>query len=224
MTRIGNVLATARRLGLKGTLTHIGRLALTTVPGGKAFRFFLVVLETPRPTPAATQAARDHIFRFATLEELERLRKDPASHLYERDIQSFKNGCRCLLQLDGEELVGYTWISSAPLIELDRGLHFNMPDDMVYNYNGYTVPKYRGTAYQGLRHLRILEHVRGEGKRRLFGYVDHTNYKSLHGVSKSGYRRFGVVRGVSRKGVVRFSLSTEEGCWSMSARSGPLQR
>ena len=224
MTRLGTAIDTARKLGLKGSLVHLARRALTTVPGGKAFRFFLVVLDTPRPAPGAAQAAKDHTFRFATLEDLERLHKDPESHLYERDIQSFKNGCRCLLQLDGAKLVGYTWISSSPLIDLDWGLHFNMPDDMVYNYNGYTVPKYRGTAYQGLRHLKILEHTHGEGRRRLLGYVDHTNYKSLHGVQKSGYRHVGVVRGVSSKGKVSFSLTVDANCWSTQPRSGPIQR
>lgn len=224
MAGLGQSLDTARKLGLRGAFTHLARRALTTVPGGKAFRFFLVVLDTPRPAPNAAEAAKEHTFRFATLEDLERFRKDPAAHLYERDIESFRNGCRCLLQLNGEELVGYTWISSSPLIDLEWGLHFNMPDDMVYNYNGFTVPKHRGTAYQGLRHLKVLEHTRGEGKFRLLGYVDHTNYKSLQGVQKSGYRRVGVVRGVSRKGTVQFNLSVDRDCWSPQPRSGPIQR
>jgi RimJ/RimL family protein N-acetyltransferase len=223
MTRLGKVFDTARRFGLKGALTHLGRRALTTVPGGKAFRFFIIVLETPRPTPEAARAARDHTFRFATLEDLERLIKDPDSMLFERDIQSFNNGCRCLLQFDGTELVGYTWISSSPLFDVNWGIHFNMPDDMLYNYNGYTTPKHRGTAYQGLRHLKILELTHGEGKRRLMGYVHHTNYKSINGTRKSGYQRVGVVRGVSRKGADHVSLYVDAKSWSTLARCGPVQ-
>ncbi|MFT3907344.1 MAG: hypothetical protein QM718_13675 [Steroidobacteraceae bacterium] len=223
MTQLGKIFDTARRLGPKGLLTHLARRALTTVPGGKAFRLFLVVLDTPRPATGAAQAAKDHTFRFATLEDLERLQKDPEARLHERDIRSFRNGSRCLLQLDGADLVGYTWISSSPLIDLHWGLHFNMPDDMIYNFNGYTVPKYRGIAYQGLRHLKVLEYTRGEGKHRLLGYVDHTNYKSLHGVKKSGYRHVGVVRGTSRKGRMHFSIAVDERCWALLARSGPIQ-
>ena len=224
MAGFSRSLDTARRLGFKGTLIHLGRVALTTIPGGSAFRYFLVVLDTPRPTPDALLASKDHTFRFATLDDIERLRQDPDSQLYDRDILSYRNGCRCLLQLDGDQLVGYTWISSTPLVDLDWGLHFNMPDDMVYNYNGYTVRKYRCTAYQGLRHLKVLEHVHAEGKRRLLGYVDHMNYKSLHGVRKSGYRHVGVVRGVSRKGTAHFTLSVGESFWSTQPRSGPIQR
>lgn len=223
MSRFSQWLDTARRLGFKGSFTHLGRRAMTWAPGGTSFRYFLVVLDVPRPTPAAMRAAKDHTFRLATLEDLERLSHDPASQLHERDLLSYEHGCRCLLQLDGAELVGYTWISIAPLVDLNWGLHFNMPDDMVYNFNGYTVPKYRGTAYQGLRHLKVLEQVAPEGKRRLLGYVDHTNYKSLNGVAKSGYKHVGVVRGINRKGRVSFSLHVDESAWSTVPRLGPIQ-
>ncbi len=223
MQKMAKAFDKAWQFGVGGLLTHIARRALAFVPGGKVSRYFLIVLDTPRPAPAAVLAAKDHTFRFATLEDLERLKQKPESHIYERDIASFRNGCRCLLQIHGEALVGYTWISSAPLIEIMWGFHFNMPDDMVYNYNGYTAPEYRGTAYQGLRHLKVLEHTRAEGKRRLLGYVDHMNYKSLHGVRKSGYQRIGVVRGVNRNGQLHFSISVDESCWAAAIRSGPIQ-
>ena len=210
-------------LGLIGVFVHLGRRALVYSPGGDAFRVFLVVLTQPRPTPEATAAAREHTFRFASLDDLERLLQDPSSKIYERDIVSFKNGNRCLLQLDGEKLVGYTWVSTSPLIDIDWGFHTNMPDDMMYNYNGYTAPAYRGTAYQALRHLKVLEFTRDEGKRRLLGYVDHMNYKSLRGVAKSGYERVGVLRGIRRNGKIRFQLSVDEKGWSTATRVGPLQ-
>jgi len=167
--------ATVTRIGVRGTGIHAARLMMTTVPGAEAFRMFLIVLTTPRPTPAATEASKNHTFRFATRDELVRFSRQPEAKLFDRDIESFDRGNRCLLQLDGEQLVGYSWVSTARLIELMWGLHFNMPDDMVYNYNGFTVPSYRGTSYQALRHLKILEISRPQGTRRLFGYVDHLN-------------------------------------------------
>ncbi|MFN0064040.1 MAG: hypothetical protein ACKVPX_16150 [Myxococcaceae bacterium] len=223
-SQIARVRELALQLGVKGLCTHLARRAMTFAPGGRAFRLFLVALEQPRPVAAATEAAKTHTFRFATLEDIERFQQDPASNLEARDVVSFKEGNRCLLQLRGNTLVGYTWISDAPLIELMWGLHFNMPSDMVYNYNGFTVPSFRGVAYQGLRHLKLLEHIKGEGKKRLLGYVDHLNYKSLHGVQKSGYVRIGVLRGVERRGWVHFSLSVNAECWSQVVRLGPRQR
>ena len=223
MQKIKSMLDKVRQLGIGGVFRHAMRRGWILVGGGKASRYFLFVLDTPRAVPMADQAARDHVFRFASLEELERLQVDAESHLYERDIVSFKNGCRCLLQMDGEVLVGYTWCSFAPLVEVMAGAHFNMPDDMVYNFNDYTVPRYRGQAYQGLRHLKMLEHIQAEGRNRLLCFVDHLNYRSLHGVRKGGYRHIGVFRGLKRKGRVHFSLSVDEACWASVARSGPLQ-
>jgi hypothetical protein len=210
-------------MGVRGAGVHAARRMLTTVPGGEVFRMFLIVLTTPRPTPAASEAAKNHTFKFASREELLRFSKLPEAKLFDRDIASFDAGNRCLLQLDREHLVGYSWVGTARLIELMWGLHFNMPDDMVYNYNGFTVPSYRGTSYQALRHLKILELSRPQGTRRLFGYVDHLNYASLRGVEKSGYQRVGTLRGVKRDGRIRFSMRVQDDAWSQLVRMGPIQ-
>ena len=219
-----DVVKDMRSFGARGLLTHLVRRALTIAPGGVAFRMILVVLSEPRPSPEAAAAATHHIFRFAVLDDLVRLAEARNANIFERDVASLQNGNRCLLQLDGDQLVGYTWISSSALIDLNWGFHVNLPDDMIYNYNGYTAPEYRGTAYQSLRHLKVLEHIRAEGKVRLLGYVDHLNYKSLRGVAKSGYERVGVLRGVRRKGKFRFWLTVNEGDWATVTRVGPLQR
>ncbi len=223
MQKIKSVFDKVRQLGVGGIFRHAARRGLTVIGGGAASRYFLFELDTPRAIPVNDKAARDHVFRFASLEDLQRLQEDPEAHLYARDIASFKKGCRCLLQMDGDALVGYTWCSFEPLVEVMAGFHFNMPDDMVYNFNDYTVPGYRGQAYQGLRHLKMLEHIQAEGKNRLLCFVDHLNYRSLHGVRKGGYRHIGVFRGLKHKGRAHFSLSVDEACWASLVRSGPLQ-
>ncbi|MET0390681.1 MAG: hypothetical protein ABW321_32210 [Polyangiales bacterium] len=220
---LDKVRSLVQQLGVRGTGTHVARRLLTTVPGGEASRIFLYVLTTPRPTPAAEAAAKSQTFRFATLEDIEHYKRDPAAQLHDRDVASFKSGNRCLLQLEGDKLVGYTWVAGTRLIELMWGLHFNMADDMAYNYNGYTVPAYRGTAFQALRHLKVLEHTSAEGLRRLFGYVDHMNYKSLKGVTKSGYEMIGTIRGVKKNGHISFHCDVERHAWSELARVGPHQ-
>lgn len=211
------------QLGLRGTGTHVARKLLTTVPGGVASRIFFIVLTTPRPTPAAAEAGKHHAFRFATLADIERLKNDPSTKLFDRDVESMKTGNRCLLQYDGDKLVGYTWIAGSKLVELMWGMHFNLADDLVYNYNGYTMPEYRGTAFQALRHLKVLELTREEGTRRLFGYVDHLNYNSLRGTQKSGYEPVGSLRGVKRQGKISFHLEVETHAWSELTRVGPRQ-
>ena len=215
--------STFSQLGVRGVGVHAARRLMTTVPGGESFRLFLIVLTTPRPTPAAEAASKHHTFKFATRDELREYAKLPEAKLYERDLASFDAGNRCLLQLDGEKFVGYSWVAGSRLVELMWGLHFNMPDDMVYNYNGLTVPSYLGTSFQALRHLKILELSRPQGVRRLFGYVDHLNYASLRGVEKSGYERVGTLRGVKRDGQISFSLRVKDDAWSELVRVGPMQ-
>jgi hypothetical protein len=220
VTRVKNFVS---QLGILGIGPHIYRKLLTTVPNAQCTRLYLMELAHPKLTPKACQAAKGHRFRFATEDDIKGYIQHPETLLFERDRESLRAGARCLLQLDGEKLVGYTWIHSGPMIELAWGIHFNMAEDMVYNYNGFTLPEYRGTAFQALRHLHILEHVGNEGKKRLFSYVHHTNYKSLRGVTKSGYRKVGVIRCVKSPKNIRFHLSVKNRLWSNAVRIGPYQ-
>ena len=216
-------LSLSKQLGSSGFITHIGRKLLTAVPGGESFRFFLMELKVPQSNSQADAAAINHTFRFATENDIQDLIRQGKYNLYDRDLASLRSGNRCLLQLDRENLVGYTWISSAPMVELMWGIHFNMADDMVYNYNGFTVPSYRGTSFQALRHLKILNFIQKEGKKRLFAFVHHTNYKSLQGVYKSGYRTIGVISGNKKRSKIKFSMTVEDHAWAHCMRLGPCQ-
>jgi len=227
MTREGTLkqrLAQLLSIGPRGVATHVARRAGLALRGGVSFRIAIVVLETPRPTPHAEAAAQTHTFRFATATELEAWQHEPGGVFKPWDVEALRDGCRCLLQHDGDELVGYTWASTAPLVELRWGLHFNVPDDMIYNYNAWTAPAHRGAAFQALRHKKLLELLAHEGRRRLLGYVDVLNYRSLHGVQKSGYRKVGELSGVRRGGATRLELEVEPGAWSEIVRMGPRQR
>ncbi|MBS1151543.1 MAG: acyl-CoA N-acyltransferase [Myxococcaceae bacterium] len=213
----------ALELGPQAAARHAARRLLGAIRGPDSFRIILIALTKPRPSPEAAVAARNHLFRFASRDELEAYGKDPSTGVNPWDLEAFANGSRCLLQLDGDQLVGYSWVAGSPLIELMWGMHFNLPDDTAYNYNGFTAPKYRGTAFQGLRHLKVLEQLKGEGKKRLFAYVDDVNYRSLRGVEKSGYQRIGVLSGTKRAGKILFSLRVENEAWSEVVRFGPRQ-
>lgn len=158
-------------------------------PGSRTI--FLFTLSNPLPLPRALAAASDHDFHFASTDEVIAIRDDHATMLSERDIEASRAGDRCLLQMDGERLVGYTWIAKSHLVFLAEGYHINLPDDTVYNYKGFTSEDYRGHGFQALRHSKLLDTVKQDGITRLFGYVDCLNFDSLRGVSKSGYKRVG---------------------------------
>ncbi len=184
-------------------------------------RAILFALYEPRPMPAAVTAAKDHQFRFATPEDLEALGKVPAYEIAPIDVERVQKGtARCMLQLDGDRLVGYAWIWTSRLAYIDSGVHLNLPDDTIYNYKGYTNPEYRGGGYQALRHVNLLKLTKAEGVRRLFGFVDHFNTKSLRGVKKSGYVPVGEIVIRCRKGgKVRVRMNVDEHFWSFKART-----
>ena len=218
--RFDTTRAIYRRHGLRSALLYVIRKILWFVPGGESTRNFLYVLAAPRPTPEAVEAARGHTFRFATLEELTELSKDPQLQISDQNLEALKMGHRCLLQYDGDQLVGYTWASGTPLTNIVWGFHVNLPDEVVYNYKGYTAPEYRGKGLQALRHVKILEESKKAGGQQcLFGYVNHLNFDSMRGVRKSGYERIGVLTAKRRRGKYRFVLELDEKYWSVLPRA-----
>src|SRR5690606_34333921 len=145
--RVRFLLDTYKQHGLKEML-RVGRDGL--LHSGEA-RKILVALSEPRPLPDAIKAAENHVFKFATPEDLERLSQNPAYSIAPIDIERVQKGvARCLLQLDGEKLVGYAWVWNSRLAYIEDGVHVNLPDDTIYNYKGYTNPEYRGYGYQAL--------------------------------------------------------------------------
>lgn len=207
------------RNGFWTLLVYLFRLMVWRGYDANLSRIFLFILDTPRPSAKSIKAAENHTFKFATLEDLVALKEASIWDISDHNVQAFKKGDRCLLQLDGDAVVGYTWLAASPLVEVMWGFHFNMPDDTAYNYKGFTAPAYRGQSFQPLRHLKLLEHIKTLGQNRLFGFVDHTNINSLNGVKKSGYKKVGVLRSTKKNGNVRFSLKVSKNAWGMRKRS-----
>lgn len=215
---MGNKLAKmrsiVRRHGVTGCIVFLLRVIVWRGYSQNACRMFLFALSTPRPA-----VDNGHTFRFASIEDIRKYHADPAWPIRDRDVQAFERGDRCLLEFDGDALVGFAWSAASRLVEIMWGFHFNMPDDTVYNYHSYTAPAYRGKGFQALRHLQLLEHIQETGQQRLFGYVDHINLDSLKGVRKSGYTKIGVLRCRRARGTVRFSLKVSSGLWSNKQRT-----
>ena len=183
-------------------------------------RKFLFALYEPRSMPDAIEAAKNHTFKFATPDELRAFSSNPKYSIEAVDIERVASGfARCMLQLDGNNLVGYAWIWTHRLAYIEDGVHLNLPDDTIYNYKGYTNPDYRGFGFQALRHLNLLKLTEVEGVRRLFGFVDRFNSKSLKGVRKSGYVQVGELRIKHGGGRVRMVLDVDQDFWSSKPRT-----
>ncbi len=189
-----------------------------TFAGGSC-RIFLFELSASSSSALPYVSDNGHTFRFASSDDIRTYHADPSWPIRDRDVLAFEKGDRCLLQFDGDVLVGFAWVAASPLVEIMWGFHFNMPDDTAYNYHSYTSPVYRGKGYQALRHLKLLEHIKKTGQHRLFGYVDQANLDSLRGVKKSGYKKVGVLRCVRKREGVKFTLKVSNDMWSHEKRT-----
>jgi len=179
-----------------------------------ASRLVLVALTKPNYIERTSAASKFYDFHFASVAELEALNKYPEYEIAQLDIDRVRNGiARCLVQFDGNELTGYTWIWLKKLAYIADGFYLNLPDDAIYNYKALTLPAYRGYGFQGLRHLKLLEFLRAEGITRLFGFVDSYNSKSFRGVRKSGFEPVGELVIKKRGATVRSQLRLNADFW-----------
>lgn len=182
-------------------------------------RMILFALTTPRPMADAIDAAKTHTFKFASGEEMEVLSRSPEYGIKDIDVERVRTGAiKCLLQMDEQNLVGYACVWGNQLAFITDGFHINLPDDTIYNYKGYTNPEYRGYGFQALRHLQLLNMLEQQGVKRLFGFVDHLNGKSLKGVRKSGYIPVGELKIKHKNGKASVKLCLEEHFWCNKTR------
>jgi hypothetical protein len=206
-------------------IIEVTQILLTFIFHQHGKKLILFALSDPKPIQKAIDASQKHLFKFATASELKKLcvqlKNDPDNYPSEKDFSELSEGrCRCLVQLDGDTLAGYAWVWNSKLAHIVDGFHLNLPDDTIYNYKGYTNPKYRGYGFQAMRHLKLLEFLNSEGITRLFGYVDRTNPRSLRGVAKSGYQPVGQLT-IShyKNGDVSFKLKLDSHFWAKEART-----
>jgi hypothetical protein len=130
-------------------------------------------------------------FRFATLNDLIDLKQQSTWGVTDELLKQFKDGDRCLLVYVGSELGGYTWAHLDSKPELIPGFSIRLPDSYVYNYAGFTLPKFRGLKLHSCRHHYLVSHPLFANKQGLLGYVKYTNWAAINGLTRSGFRTIG---------------------------------
>ncbi|MBI5577869.1 MAG: hypothetical protein HY895_01840 [Deltaproteobacteria bacterium] len=156
--------------------------------------YHIIVLDREKVKEPSAASSPDISFRFATWDELVDMRKQETWAIDDFLLDRAAEGDMCFLSFCGGELAGYTWanVNGQPL--LASGLRLKLPENYIYNYSGFTLPKFRGSGLQSVRH-RALMHYKQWGRNMLgfIGYVRYTNWASISGQTKSGYRRVGRV-------------------------------
>jgi len=148
-----------------------------------------------------------HVFKNATENDIRELTKTNEFDIYEQDLKALKNGEQCLLHYVGDELAGYTWahLSQSPTI-ID-GIRLKIPQNTIYNYKGFTHPKFRGKGLQSIRYQLLFDNYAGNGYSNLLGYVFRTNWSSRKGQRKGGYRDIGPLYYMKAKNTIFVLLS-----------------
>jgi hypothetical protein len=131
--------------------------------------------------------------RFATHADLVNLKAQGAWNVDEEKLMLFDQGDRCLLSCVNDEIGGYTWAHTDGRPEVKPGLRLKIPHQYVYNYAGFTSPKFRGMKLQPYRHFMLLNQEQWKEKAGLLGYVKYINWSSRRGQQKSGYRSVGLL-------------------------------
>ena len=153
--------------------------------------YHIIVLNRENLRPLDPGNARRLSTKIATMDDLMEMEQQGCWEIQQRKLDFFNQGDTCLLSYVDNELAGYTWAHINGCPEIVPGLRLSVPNDYLYNFAAFTLPKYRGCGLQAFRHHALLNHSQWKAKKGLLGFVIHTNYSSRKGQNKSGYTRIG---------------------------------
>jgi GNAT superfamily N-acetyltransferase len=100
----------------------------------------------------------------------------------------FAAGDRCVVAVDGEQIVGYQWFSAAPLhVEERFNYKFEIPNDTIYSFDALIKPEYRLRGIWMLLQKFILKAGLCMGRKKIRVFVDYGNNSSLNTHLRFGY-------------------------------------
>lgn len=179
-----------QRFGFGKTLAYVLDSLANRVM--RAECYYLIVLDQAKVGEHPATSSADTSVRLATRDELLDMQKQGTWAIDDFLLDRAGEGDLCFLNFCDGELAGYTWanVNGQPLLFVN--LRLRLPDHYIYNYAGFTLPKFRGSGLQSVRHRALMHHKQwNKSTRGLIGYVSWTNWASIKGQTKSGYRRIG---------------------------------
>ena len=151
----------------------------------------IIVLDRSQLRKKKADDSFNHNFRYAKEEDLKKMQQKEEFEIYAQDIEAVEKGEKCLLHFVNDELAGYTWAHPFHTPTIINGICLKIPNDTLYNYKGFTHPKFRGKGLQSARYHGLFHDFGDDAKHRLLGYVEYTNWSSRRGQKKGGYMCIG---------------------------------
>jgi ribosomal protein S18 acetylase RimI-like enzyme len=209
--------STLRWRGASGLAARAARELLG--PLARIQRFVFVEADLERPSPGI-EARVPLVIRPAAPEDFERARE--VFEQGELDLREARErlsrGEVCVLGLAGGEPVYFVWASFAPHVWIDEiGLTLRLGPHEAYNYQSFTLPRWRGNRIDPACTAVLQDYERARGRTREVGYVRADNVQSLKTVARLGYRKTKTVWRILPLGAKRPFLvgATREGSPSL---------
>jgi len=130
---------------------------------------------------------------FLDPERLLRLSENPEYQM-DRDFldEAIDKGDACFVILDADRLASYGWYSTKPTM-VNKDLELQFDERLVYMYNGFTHPNYRGQRLHAIGMTMALNHYLNHGYKGLVSWVEANNVGSLRSCYRMGYKDFGEI-------------------------------
>ena len=144
--------------------------------------YSLQIVGTPKNlAPVSSVTVREG--READLEAMTRCIDKP-----ERFLSRFRQGDRCLLALEGDEVAGFIWFSVRPLYQEEMtGYRLPVPDNVVYSYDEYVSPAHRQKGILGQMFAFLWNWMSLNGKDTIMILIFHDNEVSWQAHLKKGF-------------------------------------
>lgn len=168
---------------------------------------YIILNDRDKLTKPKSKVQERLSFKIATKEDLLNLKDKKEYQVDDDKIELHDSGVMCLLNYSDNEVAGYTHADLSGRPTLKPYLKLDIPDTMIYNFAGLTVPKFRGRNHHAMRHYELMQLPQCMDKRYMMGYVDFSNLAALRGDKKSGYSKIGhiAVFGIRGSKCIRLS-------------------
>jgi len=181
----------------EGPVRFLYRSAVKIMLPLLSFRISYIYLgDLTKPFPVIAPKGEFDIRLFQGTNDLPRLLADlPKTEYIEPEtiIKRIGRGDWVAVASAGEEVAAYGWATSNPdaVRELEQTLDFR-PREM-FQYDNYTVPRWRGRRLANALGARVMQHGREIGLLRTLSYVDFETLQSQKATRRVGKRHIQTV-------------------------------
>jgi ribosomal protein S18 acetylase RimI-like enzyme len=158
------------------------------------FQYLVIVAKTLDSSLPAYQARipLDWEILPPDIEEIEaRLAHIPPEH--RPDIEwRIHNGQRCCVAKHNGQIIHAHWTAFGKLYSYALDREYELADTEAYGHGAYTLPEFRRKGIHPAAACHMLQVLRDEGYKRVFGLIEPKNSAAMRMPEKLGYDKLGI--------------------------------